>query len=106
MIPAAAASTTPRSEVSSHGCTTTVVAGCTCLARAIKRSYFVCGGSAAGPIAARCPISLSLLSMVSLRKLRSLPKGGLPGFIDAEQLAHAFEALGGLPADLTARCEH
>ncbi len=39
MMPACAASTAPRSEVSSQGCTTTVVAGGTCFARAISRSY-------------------------------------------------------------------
>jgi hypothetical protein len=39
MIPAAAASAAPRNEVSSQGWTTIVVAGRTCLARAIKRSY-------------------------------------------------------------------
>src|SRR5262249_2949280 len=60
MMPASAASTGPRNEVSSQGCTTTVVAAGTCFALAISRSYFEWGGSATGPIAARVPISLSL----------------------------------------------
>ena len=38
--PASAASSAPRNEVSSQGCTTIVLAGGTCLARAIRRSYF------------------------------------------------------------------
>ena len=38
---------------------TTVVAGGTCLALAISRSYFEPGGSPTGPIAAIFPISLS-----------------------------------------------
>ena len=43
MIPASAASVTPRSEVSSQGCATTVRAAIP-LARAIRRSYFDPGG--------------------------------------------------------------
>ena len=43
MIPSSAASIAPRSDVSSHGWTTMVVAGGTCLARAINRSYLACG---------------------------------------------------------------
>ena len=52
MMPASAASTAPRSEVSSQGCATTVVAGGTCFACAISRSYLLCGGCASGLIAA------------------------------------------------------
>src|SRR4029079_9828572 len=44
--PAAAASTAPRSEVSSQGCATTVLTGGSCVALAINRSYLACG---------RCP---------------------------------------------------
>src|SRR5215471_11625014 len=47
MIPVSAASTGPRSEDSSHGWTTTVLAAGTCLALAIRRSYLACGLSAA-----------------------------------------------------------
>ena len=49
----------PRSEVSSQGCATTVVAGGTCLARAMSRSYLRCGGCPIGPTAVMVPISLS-----------------------------------------------
>ena len=51
MMPASAASIGPRNEVSSQGYTTTVVAAGTSLARAISRSYLVCGGAANGPSA-------------------------------------------------------
>jgi hypothetical protein len=62
MIPASAASIGPRRELSSHGWATTVVAGGTCLARAISRSYLEAGGWARGPtaaIVAIVPISLA-----------------------------------------------
>src|SRR5215471_12942207 len=45
MIPSSAASTGPRSELSSQGWTTTVLAAGTFLAEAIRRSYFACGRS-------------------------------------------------------------
>ena len=59
MMPASAASMAPRSEVSSQGCTTTVVAGGTCLARAMSRSYFEAGGSPSGPMAASADLTVS-----------------------------------------------
>src|SRR3954454_19155246 len=57
MMPASAASTGPRSDVSSQGCATTVLTGGTCLALAISRSYFelVIG---TGPTADSAVISL------------------------------------------------
>src|SRR5262245_20508148 len=97
MMPASAASIGPRSEPSSQGWATTVVAGGTCLALAISRSYFECGGLATGPTAAIVPISLSFsVSMTTspypscapVVPLRCLPKGGPAGAsccIDAEQ---------------------
>src|SRR5437899_3226565 len=105
MMPASAASVAPRSEVSSHGCTTTVVAAGTSFARAIRRSYFDCGGPATGPTAASVPISLSLVSTTnSPDRLRGLPQGRLEGllFIDAEQLANALEPFFRLTPDLAA----
>ena len=60
MMPASAASIGPRSEVSSQGYTTTVIAAGTSFARARSRSYLVSGGAANGAIAAMAPISLSL----------------------------------------------
>jgi hypothetical protein len=57
MRPAWAASTGPRSEVSSQGCTTIVRAAETPFARATSRSYLVGGGAANGPIAEMAPIS-------------------------------------------------
>src|ERR1700742_720166 len=50
MMPASALSTAPRSDVSSHGCTTMVGTGGTAFAAAIKRSYLV-GGRASLPSA-------------------------------------------------------
>lgn len=70
MIRAAAASTAPRSDVSSHGCTTMVVAGGKACARAIKRSYLLSGARAAAPIAARGVIPPS--SSVRMFEPRSL----------------------------------
>ena len=64
MMPASAASVTPRNEVSSQGCTTTVVAAGTCFARAMSRSYFEWDGSPSGPIAAMVPISPSLAGSI------------------------------------------
>ena len=64
MMPASAASIAPRNEVSSQGCTTTVVAAGTCFARAMSRSYFEWGGSPSGPIAAMVPISLSFAGSI------------------------------------------
>src|ERR1700754_1971028 len=43
MMPASAASAAPRSELSSHGCTTIVVAAGIAFAAAMRRSYFVPG---------------------------------------------------------------
>src|SRR5262245_5237750 len=60
MMPASAASTGPRREVSSQGCATMVVAGGTSFALAISRSYFECGGLRNGLLAAIAPIWLSL----------------------------------------------
>src|SRR6516164_3233077 len=65
MIPVSAASTGPRNEVSSQGYTTTVVAAGTSLARAINRSYLVCGGAANGPIAEIDPISSLSAAMIA-----------------------------------------
>src|ERR1041385_2427082 len=47
IMPVSAASTGPRSEDSSHGWTTTVLAAGTCWALAISRSYLACGLSEA-----------------------------------------------------------
>ena len=60
MMPASAASTAPRSDVSSQGCATTVVAGGTFFALAISRSYFEVGGLPNGLVAAIEPIALSV----------------------------------------------
>ena len=61
----------PRSEVSSQGCTTTVLAAETSFARATSRSYLVGGGAANGPIAEMAPISLSLSAcMITFPVLR------------------------------------
>jgi hypothetical protein len=60
MMPACAASTGPRREVSSQGWTTIVVAGGTRFALAMSRSYFDVGGLPNGLPAAIAPISLSL----------------------------------------------
>ncbi len=75
MMPASAASTAPRSEVSSHGCTTIVGAGGTSFARAISRSYFARGGVPSGPIAAMVPmVPISLSLSVGMRHcLRHVP---------------------------------
>src|SRR5215469_6111227 len=116
MMPASAASTAPRSEVSSHGWTTTVVAGGTSLAVTIRRSYFARGGSLLGSIGARVAISVVLVGTMSLspaRNFRSL-RGFCPQLVlrsakrdcsrfvlEAEQPLDACETFGGLPADLT-----
>ena len=63
MMPASAASTAPRSEVSSQGCTTMVAAGGTSLARAISRSYFACGGCGSADRSRTSPISSSAMSL-------------------------------------------
>src|ERR1043165_2943436 len=57
MMPASAASIGPRSDVSSQGCTTIVLTGGTCLARAMRRSYFDALGGA-GPTADSALMSL------------------------------------------------
>ena len=71
MMPASAASTAPRSEVSSHGWTTTVVAGGTSLAVTIRCSYFARGGSLTWPIGAMLASSGSLVVSMSLSPLRN-----------------------------------
>src|SRR5262245_46473599 len=120
MIPASAASSGPRRDDSSQGWTTTVVAAATVLALAISRSYLDAGGSPAGPIAARVPISLyfSVSMLISqsrtgpsrrpcLRLRARLAKGkGARCLIEAEQardLAHPHYLRVGLFA---ARCQH
>ena len=50
MMPSCAASTAPRSEDSSQGCTTIVVAGLVSFALAISRSYLEPGAGAPAPI--------------------------------------------------------
>src|SRR5262245_39471628 len=66
--PADAAWVTPRSEVSSQGCTTTVFAAEIPFALAIRRSYFDTGGWSVGPSALIAPISLSRAdTMTTLR---------------------------------------
>jgi hypothetical protein len=49
----------PRSELSSHGCTTIVVAGGTSFAKEISLSYLLVGGFPKGPPAVMAPISVS-----------------------------------------------
>src|SRR3954471_22173667 len=59
MMPASAASATPRSELSSHGCTTTVVAAGIAFAAAIRRSYLEPGLIP--------PVSLDAIAIPNLR---------------------------------------
>src|SRR6478672_7844566 len=59
MMPSSAAALAPRSEVSSQGWTTTVVAGGTSFASEISLSYLLLGGCPKGPPAVMAPISLS-----------------------------------------------
>jgi hypothetical protein len=59
MMPASAASKGPRKDVSSHGCTTTVLPAETSLARAKSRSYLEGGEAANEPIAEMTSMSLS-----------------------------------------------
>ena len=60
IMPASAASTAPRNELSSQGWATTVVAGGTCFALAMSRSYFERGGWSGALLAEMVPTSLSL----------------------------------------------
>ena len=115
MMPAAALSTTPRSEVSSQGCTTMVRAAGTALAAAIRRSYLL-GDRAPLEIGRRdahgpAPISVQ----PSLRSLRlGIERGNVGGplqhcrGVDAEQSATRRRRLATSPdiaalADSTSR---
>src|SRR5689334_17063751 len=119
MIPSSAASIGPRSELSSHGCTTTVNAGGTVLALAIRRSYFDSGGWDAGPIAFRVPISLSRsLGMQAPLKLELGRLGGRRSrragrtthngqpVLFSEQAADALQALAIVGREFTGRAEN
>src|SRR6201989_1226086 len=67
IIPISAASTAPRNDVSSQGCTTSVVTAGHALARAIRLSYFDCSGWPNGLPVTMPPIALSSAeSMISL----------------------------------------
>ncbi len=76
MMPVSAASIGPRSEVSSQGYTTTVVAGEASLARAMSRSYLVCGGAANGPSAEIVPMSSLSAAMIASPPLPSTRNAG------------------------------
>jgi hypothetical protein len=65
MMPSSAAALAPRSEVSSQGWTTTVVAGGTSLASEISFSYLLGGGCPNGPPVVMAPISLSWNMLIS-----------------------------------------
>src|SRR5262245_58030976 len=121
MMPASAASTGPRREVSSQGCATIVVAGGTCFALAMSRSYFECGGLPNGLLAAIAPLSLS----VSMKR-SPLPHATAPlrtrfsrclrqkrdirprrrHRLDAEQLGDLVQSPLVLGGEVTARAKH
>src|SRR6478752_1173189 len=96
MIPAAAASATPRSELSSQGCTTMVAAAGIAFAAAMRRSYFLPG--LASPASRGATLMSSSNHFQRLRRLRLRP-GGQP-----EQLCHAIEPSGGLARDFFSTC--
>src|SRR5262245_19062624 len=121
MMPASAASTGPRREVSSQGCATMVVAGGTSFALAMSRSYFECGGLPNGLLAAISPIWLS----VSMKK-PPLPHATAPlrtrfsrcfrqkrdvcprrrHRVDAEQLGDLVQSPLVLGGEVAARTQH
>src|SRR5262249_4209800 len=113
MIPSLAASAAPRNEVSSHGCTTTVVAGGTCLARLMRRSYlaWVCTTGAACVFAITKLLGWSQFVRPGSRRFSGFfapplrqRHGGWR--LDTKQPGNALESLGGFARDLSARTHH
>src|SRR5262245_9061295 len=114
MMPAAAASAAPRNELSSHGCTTTVVAGCTCLARLIRRSYlaWVCTTGAAWVFAITKLLRCCCLARAGSRRFPG-PFGpplwrSLGGIVDfhAEQPGNSLQPVLAFGAELSACAQH
>src|SRR6516164_5805941 len=109
MMPALALSTAPRSDVSSHGCTTMVGAGGTVLAAAISRSYLL--GDCVFLVSAAM-MSLRFFQS-ALRRLRLGIEGGnlrsplrtLHG-LNAEQPCDLLQTPGSLARDFSTGGQH
>ena len=97
MMPASAASATPRSELSSQGCTTMVAAAGIAFAACDETIVFRAGFGFARFQGCNAHVQLPIYFQ-GLRRLR-LRFGG-----QAEQLGHAIEPLGGLAGDFFSTC--
>ena len=82
--PASAASMAPCSEVSSHGCATTVVLGGSSFARAMRRSYFSClrGCGPGFALAATVGLSAAAMTSSSMMEPRLQPRAQLYARLD------------------------
>src|SRR2546423_1233076 len=99
MIPASAASATPRSELSSHGCTTIVAAAGIAFAAATRRSYLAPG--LASPVSKDATlISDPPDTLNYLRRLR-LRFGG-----ETEELCHPIQPLRAFTRHFRTRGQH
>src|SRR4029450_1849251 len=119
MIPASAASIAPRNDDSSQGYTTSVAAGWTFFARAINRSYLLCGASSGltweiaigGSSDWRDGNSNDCLGGLSAFDLPCRRQGGrgcdveeIP--INTKQAIDPLQSLGNVAVKLAARAQH